>query len=109
MNAENSHLLERTIMVSLPTERAPTEHEVLDLATRLRAAFSVTDDDFHFILKRLHARMRIEMDTGVFLASDHRPWLSARRPDIDPFYWDRFRQLLMRKDWQSRSKYIVAP
>lgn len=99
MISENSRLLERTIIVSLPGDRPPTEQEVGDLATRLRAAFPVPDDEFDSVLKRLHARMAIEMDTGVFLAADHRPWLSARKPDIDPFYWERFRQLLTKKDW----------
>ena len=102
MISENSRLLERTIIVSLPSERPPTEQEVRDLATRLRAAFPVDDDEFDIVLKRLHARMAIEMDTGVFLAADYRPWLSARKPDIDPFYWERFRQLLTKKDWPPR-------
>jgi len=99
MTSENSRLLERTIIVSLPGDRPPTEQEVHDLAARLRAAFPVSDDEFEGVLKRLHARMAIEMDIGVFLAADHRPWLGARKPDIDPFYWDRFRQLLTKKDW----------
>jgi hypothetical protein len=99
MTSENSRLLERTIIVSLPGDRPPTEQEVRDLATRLRGAFPVSDDEFDEVLKRLHARMAIEMDTGVFLAADHRPWLGARKPDIDPFYWERFRQLLIKKDW----------
>jgi hypothetical protein len=73
MISENSRLLERTIIVSLPSERPPTEQEVRDLATRLRAAFPVDDDEFDIVLKRLHARMAIEMDTGVFLAADYRP------------------------------------
>jgi hypothetical protein len=99
MISENSRLIERTTIVSLPGDRPPTEQEVSDLATRLRAAFPVSDDEFEAVLKRLHARMAIEMDTGVYLAADHRPWLSARKPDIDPFYWERFRQLLTKKDW----------
>ena len=99
MTSENSRLLERTIIVSLPGDRPPTEQEVRELAGRLRSAFPVSDDEFDAALKRLHARMAIEMDTGVFLAADHRPWLSARKPSIDPFYWERFRQLLKKKDW----------
>jgi hypothetical protein len=99
MISENSRLLERTIIVSLPSDRAPNEQEIGGLATRLRTAFPVTDNEFADLLKRLHARMAIEMDTGVYLVADHRPWLSARKPDIDPFYWERFQQLLTKKDW----------
>src|SRR5437764_694467 len=99
MTSENSRLLERTIIVSLPSDRPPTEQEVRELATRLRAAFPVSDEGFEALLKRLHARMAIQMDIGVFLVAEHRPWLSARKPDIDPFYSERFQQLLIKKDW----------
>ncbi len=99
MTSENSRLLERTIIVSLPSDRPPTEQEIGTRAALLRAAFPVTDEEFAALLKRLHARMAIEMDMGVFLAADHRPWLNARKPDIDPFYWGRFQQLLEKKDW----------
>ena len=99
MTSENSRLLERTIFVSLPSDRAPTEQELRELAMRLRAAFPVTDEEFDMLLKRLHAKMSIEMDIGVVLVLDHRPWLNARKPTIDPFYWERFQQLLAKKDW----------
>jgi hypothetical protein len=99
MTSENSRLLERTIIVSLPADRAPTEKELGELAARLRGAFPVTDEEFDILLKRLHAKMAIEMDIGVVLVSEHRPWLNARKPMIDPFYWERFQQLLAKKDW----------
>ncbi len=99
MNSDTSRLLERMIIVSLPGDRPPTEQEIAERAAQLRAAFPLTEEEFSALLKRLHARLAIEMDMGVFLAADHRPWLNARKPEIDPFYWGRFRQLLEKKDW----------
>ncbi|HEV3276037.1 MAG TPA: Z1 domain-containing protein [Terriglobia bacterium] len=99
MTSENSQNLERTIVVSLPSDRAPTEQELRANANRLRLAFPVSDEEFDALLKHLQAKLAIEMDIGVFLVSDHRPWLSACKPEIDPFYWKRFRELLYKKGW----------
>ena len=97
--SENLRQLERTIIGALPSDRPPTEQEIADLAARLRTVFLVTDEEFGELLKRLHARMAIQMDTGVYLVAEHRPWLNARKPEIDPFYWERFQQLLTKKGW----------
>ena len=97
--SENLRQLERTIIGALPSDRPPTEQEIADLAARLRTVFLVPDDEFGDLLKRLHARMAIQMDTGVYLVAEHRPWLNARKPEIDPFYWERFQQLLTKKGW----------
>jgi hypothetical protein len=97
--SENLRQLERTIIGALPSDRPPTELEIADLGARLRTVFLVSDDEFGELLKRLHARMAIQMDTGVYLVAEHRPWLNARKPEIDPFYWERFQQLLTKKGW----------
>lgn len=102
MTSENFRSLERTIVVSLPNDRPPTEQEIKDLATRLRAVFPVDDDEFDALLRQLHAKLSIEMDTGTALVAEHAPWLNALKPSIDPFYWDRFHKFLQKKDWPPR-------
>jgi hypothetical protein len=49
----------------------------------------------------LHARFAIRMEMGETLRSDdeHPPWLNARRSTIDPFYWERYREMLVRIGW----------
>ncbi len=54
------------------------------------------------MLRHLHAKLSIEMDTGVALVAEYAPWLSALKPSIDPFYWDRFYKFLQKKDWPPR-------
>ena len=39
----NQQLIERSVVVSLPNDRLPTEQEINELAGRLRIAFPVTD------------------------------------------------------------------
>jgi len=96
----NQQLIERSVVVSLPNDRLPTENEIHELASRLRMAFPVSDAEFAAVLHRITAKVSISMDTGVALvAYEHIPWLNARKPEIDPFYWERFNQLLNKKEW----------
>jgi hypothetical protein len=85
--------------VLLPSDRPPTEAEVKALATQLRASFAMDDEDFESLLRQVYTKVSISMDMGVALVSEHRPWLNARKPLIDPFYWQRFQKLLSKKDW----------
>ena len=96
---ENVRNIERTLPVLLPADRPPTEAEVATFASQLRAAFPVSQEDFEALLRRVYAKVSISMDMGVALVSEPRPWLSARKPTIDPFYWDRFNQLLTNRGW----------
>jgi hypothetical protein len=101
MSTESARLIENTVLVSLSSDGAPSEQAVLDMATRLRGVFPISDEDFDSLLKRLHAKLAITMDTGVVLVGEeeHAPWLGSRKADIDPFYWERFLHLLQRRDW----------
>lgn len=100
MSIENARLIENSLLVSLPTDKAPTEEIISDLAHRLRAVFPISDPEFAELLKRLHAKLAITMDAGTALVGeDHAPWLNARRPEIDPFYWERFQTHLQRREW----------
>lgn len=99
MNDPNVRNIERTLPVLLPSDRPPTEEEVRAFATQLRAAFPVSEEDFESMLRRVYTKVSISMDMGVALVSEHRPWLNASKPTIDPFYWQRFRQLLTNRGW----------
>jgi hypothetical protein len=63
MTSDNFRFLERTIIVSLPNDRAPKEQEVRELAARLRTVFPVPDGEFDMLLRQLHAKLPIELDT----------------------------------------------
>jgi hypothetical protein len=88
-------LLGRTIMASLPTDRKPTEAELYERGDALRRAFPVPDDVYEQVIREIEARLVISMDMGTVLSKpDHVPWLLARKAEIDPFYFDRYRQYL---------------
>ncbi len=97
---QNFKLLENAVLVSLPGDRVPTEDEVFEMASKLRTAFPLPDDDFEHLIRSLHARLTITMEIGTALVEqDHVPWLSARKPAINFFYWDRYSMYLRRRSW----------
>lgn len=100
MSVDNAAMLERAVVATLPPDRRPTELELLEIASALRRAFPVTDDQFNSLIRQLHTRMAITMDLGTSLFEvSHVPWLSARKANIEPFFWERFRTWLGRLDW----------
>src|SRR5215831_15890691 len=85
-------------LVALPGDRVPTEEEIRDIVSRLTEAFKVDDPTETQILQKVMARRLVKMDTGFALSEQHVPWVNARRPRIDPFYWTRFK-LMLQKEW----------
>lgn len=85
----------------LPTEPPPTEAQIDDFLRRMAVAFQVPESVIAEARKLIHARFAIRMDKGETLTSEdgHTPWLDARRAAIDPFYWTRYRELLVEKGW----------
>jgi hypothetical protein len=100
MPGDSLNELEKVVVASLPTDRRPTEAELLSKATAFRQIYEVTEDQFEQLIRRLHARLAITMDEGTILVEeDFVPWLADRKADIDTFYWERLRAWLGRRDW----------
>lgn len=85
----------------LPLDEPPSEaaiEEVLaSLATGFRADAATVDE----CRRLLHSRFAIRMSLGETLLSDewHEPWIDGRRAAIDPYYWKRYRELLLGRGW----------
>ena len=79
----------------------PTESEIDEVLDRMASAFSAVSDTVATARKLLHARFAIRMDMGLTITAEdgQLPWLDARRGAIDPFYWTRYRELLLRQGW----------
>jgi hypothetical protein len=111
MLSENGRQLVSAVAMCVTGNVPPTEQQVRDLAGNLRIALAasgkgVTDEEFSEVLHSLHARLAITMETGVALVErDHVPWLAARKPEIEPFYWKRFSDYLLKGEW---SPHVVG-
>lgn len=96
-NAES--LANATVMV-LKLDPPPTEEEIDAVLDRMAVAFGAAPELKAETRRLLHSRFEIKMDLGKTLLGDeeHEPWLDKRRGDIEPFYWDRYKQFLLRGD-----------
>ncbi|AMN44718.1 Z1 domain-containing protein [Rhodoplanes sp. Z2-YC6860] len=96
ISAEN---LARMAAQGLRLDPAPTEAEIDHVLERLGVAFAADQTILLEARKLLHARFSIRMEMGQTIKEEHVPWLDARRADIEPFYWERYRELLLRNGW----------
>lgn len=79
----------------------PTEAEINLVLDTIAGPLGVDQETTAATRKLLHARYDIRMERGQTLTADdeHLPWLDGRRGSIDPFYWTRYRELLLRSGW----------
>ncbi len=74
----------------------PTAESIRESIARLRNAFEVTDDEAEQLARELEARHQIHIgESHVLTADDFRPWLPSAKASIDPYYWGRYRKLLV--------------
>jgi hypothetical protein len=94
----NTNIIESAVSLSF-MDAVPSEDAIRALIDQLRLSFPISDDEYGTLIKRLHSRIAIRMDQGAKLIAEYRPWLSARRASIDPFFWTRYRDFLIQKGW----------
>jgi hypothetical protein len=87
------------VLVALPDDRLPSESEIADTVERVCSTFGAGADVRAEVLRKAQVRLLIRMDTGFALVEDHKPWVAARKAQIDPFYWERFKLWLQRQKW----------
>src|SRR5262245_33926943 len=105
MLSERAQQLFDIVRVLLPSDRSPTEAEVRDYLERFRGPVGVSDEEYEAVLRQLEAQVRIVLEIGTFLAAkEYVPWLSGRKSEIEPYYWDRHREWLIK---QGRPQQVV--
>jgi hypothetical protein len=99
--SDNARRLETGTITSLTETGVPSEEEVLSLASQLRKIpiYSVSDAEFELVIRRLHQALRIDMGVGSRIADEYAPWLQARKPQIEPYYWKRYQLDLRKQGW----------
>lgn len=101
MNTTTPEVLAAASVPHLRLDPPPTEAEIDDVLDRMSSAFGAAAATVATARKLLHARFAIRMDMGQTLTSEDGqvPWLDARRGAIEPFYWNRYRELLLGLGW----------
>ena len=97
----NGRRLELGVITALTVDGIPTEADIFELASSLRrlSAYSVTDQEFEIVIKRLHEALTVDMGLGDCVYDEHNPWLRARKAEIEPFYWSRYQTDLLKQGW----------
>ena len=97
----NARRLELGVITALTVDGIPTEAAIFDLASTLRVIppYTVTDDEFEVVIKRLHEALTVDMGLGDCVYDEHNPWLRARKAKIEPFYWSRYQTDLLKQGW----------
>ena len=75
-----------------------TEEELRKLIRDLAAAIApgLGGDDIERIAREIEVKQGIKAGLGAVVDSeDFEPWLDDSKPSIEPFYWNRYRKLLL--------------
>ena len=99
----NSNLLEKAAINQLlsTNQGKVTEASIQELLAMLRAVpiYAVSEEELAIVERSIHTKLSVSMDTGIAITEDYKPWLSGRKPFIEPLYWDRFQQYLIDENW----------
>src|SRR5688500_17717133 len=102
-------ILENMVAAQLAREPLPTPGRIRELIGILRGTplcAEVSQDEGERLALEFEERHGVTMEIGSVLTdSNYEPWLDATRADIVPYYWQRYRQLLVQKDL---SGHVIA-
>ncbi len=105
---QNAQTLQDMIMVALTASGTTITEDVLiskaqELRETLTPMFPVSDDDFHYIVRKIQEQLPVRMDVGICLQdrrNNYAPWYKSRTAKINPVFWNRFRKYLsLDKKW----------
>lgn len=102
-------MLENMVGAQLAKESLPTPGRIRELIEILRntpLCADVSQADAERLALEFEERHGVEMKIGAFLTeTDYEPWLDTARATITPYYWKRYRQLLVQ---QGFSGHVLA-
>ncbi len=91
--------LEDMVSAWLFHEKLPTPDSIRSQIAQIRALpmfSSVSDVEAETLARELETKLDVGMAIGSQLtAADFTPWLPQRRAEIDPYFWTRYRKLLV--------------
>ena len=81
----------------------PTSEEIRKLIQQTSKSFPISDEDQEQLARKFETIHSVSMNIGAILENhEHKPWLDDKRPEIDFFYWNRYRKLLGQKGFSGQ-------
>lgn len=62
-------------------------------------AFQVSDNAAEALARQIESQLDVTMALGAVVQEEFAEWYAAAKPGIEPYYWDRYRQLLEQKSF----------
>ncbi len=98
MTEENIEKIKQMVGAVLATDR-PTQERIEELIQKVRKIYPITDEDAKGLVRHFETVHGVSMNIGAILpGEDFEPWLDAMLPNIDPYYWTRYRKFLSQKN-----------
>jgi hypothetical protein len=104
--SDATQLLEGMTAASLAQEKSPTPERIRELIAALRATplcSAVDDQAAELLAKQFEERLGVTMTIGAAVkGTDYTPWLDEASTRIDPYYWERYKKLLISKNFPAQ-------
>jgi hypothetical protein len=100
MTSDSLQSLESAVEALLAREPIVTPEHVRELIADFRCLpkLNVTDEDAELLARRFEVRHGVTMSVGSVLTErDYMPWLENALANIEFYYWERYRRLLISK------------
>jgi len=100
---EAKDMLQRIVRALLASELNPTPERIRELINNYREVHPVSDADAEALARQFEMMHQVHMDVGSCLTDGlFEPWLDGRRASIDPYYWGRYKDLLVGKNFNNQ-------
>ncbi len=106
--ADKIKYAEDMVMVILRNKiatRDPSEEDILEAINSLTPIIDLNEQEKTIVENSIKAKLWITMDLGIKIVDivTYKPWLDSRKAEIDPYYWNRYRDYLLReKGWNKK-------
>lgn len=84
----------------------PTGESIRKAVGIVRGLFpGATDGDVELVARRIEQVLDVVIRPAIAISEGYQPWLDRRQVSIDPYFWSRYRQMLVQ---QGLSPQVVA-
>lgn len=96
--------LKDMMIALLAGESSVTPEFIRENVNRFSEPFgdSIASEEKESLIRFLESQFDVTMHIGSILKEEFMPWLEAAKSSIEPYYWDRYKRLLQKKEFGLR-------
>lgn len=98
-------MLRSAIKLGVAKEARPTPELIRDMINQYRIIppYAVPDEDVERLAREIESQLDIQMTLGSVVQDEgFVEWYPSAKAGIEPYYWDRYRQLMEEKNFPSK-------